>query len=90
MIVETQYSKPYAVRSLLGWHVNGSVNQKSSKQVHCNRIHILKSNTEDNVNGYIVAKTEIKERLTALASSDPQVVSRMLEVDFAEREYGNT
>ena len=37
---------------------------------------------EDKVNGYIVAKTEIKERLTA------QVVSRMFEVDFAKREYG--
>ena len=32
--------------------------------------------------GYIVAQTEIKERLT------PQVVSRMFEVDFAEREHG--
>ena len=74
-------NEPYAVRSLLGWHVNGPVNQKSSKQVHCNRIQILKSNTEDNVNGYIIAKTEIKERLT------PQVVSRMFEVDFAEREH---
>ena len=75
-------NEPYAVRSLLGWHVNGPVNQKSSKQVHCNRIQILKSNSEDSVNGYIVAKTEVKERLT------PQVVSRMFEVDFAEREYG--
>lgn len=75
-------NEPYAVRSLLGWHVNGPVNQKSSKQVHCNRIQILKSNTEDNVNGYIIAKTEIKERLT------PQVVSRMFEMDFAEREHG--
>ena len=34
------------------------------------------------MNGYIVAKTEIKERLT------PRVVSRMFEVDFAKREYG--
>ena len=42
------------------------------------------------MNGYIVAKTGIKEWVTPLASSDPQVVSRMLEVDFAEREYGNT
>ena len=31
-------NEPYAVRSLLGWHVNGPVNQKSSKQTHCNRI----------------------------------------------------
>ena len=55
-------NEPYAVRSRLGWHVNGPVNQKSSKQVHCNRIQILRSNTEDNVDEYIVAKTEIKER----------------------------
>ena len=73
-------NEPYAVRSLLGWHVNGPVNQGSSKQVYCDHIQILKSNTEDNVNGYIVAKTEIKERLT------PQVVSRMFELDFSERE----
>ena len=32
--------------------------------------------------GYIVAQTEIKERLT------PQVVSRMFKVDFAEKKYG--
>jgi len=34
------------------------------------------------VNGYIVAKKKIKEQLT------PQVVSQMLELDFAERENG--
>lgn len=55
-------NEPHAVRPLLGWHANGPVNQKSSKQVHCNRIQILRSNTEDNVDEYIVAKTEIKER----------------------------
>ena len=33
------------------------------------------------MNRYIVAKIEIKERLTG------QVVCRMFEVDFAEREY---
>ena len=32
---------PYAVRSLLGWYVNGPVRHKSSRQVHCNRIQIL-------------------------------------------------
>ena len=81
-IVCRNENEPHVVRTLLGWHANGPVNQKRSKQVHCNRIQILKSNTEDKVNGYIVTKTEIKERLT------PQVVSRMFEVDFAEREYG--
>ena len=34
------------------------------------------------MNRYIVAKIEIKERLSR------EVVSRMFEVDFAEREYG--
>ena len=33
---------------------------------------------------YILVKTEIKARLT------PQAVSRIFEVDFAEREYGVT
>ena len=63
-IVCRNENEPHVVRTLLGWHANGPVNQKRSKQVHCNRIQILKSNTEDKVNGYIVAKTEIKERLT--------------------------
>ena len=63
-------NEPYAARST------------AVKKVHCNRIQILKRNTEDKVNGYIFAKTEIKERLT------PQMVSGLFEVDFAEREYG--
>ena len=44
-------NEPYAVRSLLGWHVNGPVDQKSSKQVHRKRIQILKGNREDKVKG---------------------------------------
>ena len=73
-------NKPNAIGSLLGWHVKGPVDQKS--KVHYNRIQFLRSITEDKVNGYIVAKTEIKEGLT------PPVVSRMFEMDSAEREYG--
>ena len=73
---------PYAVRSLLGWYVNGPISYESSKQVHCNRIQILKSSIDDKANGYIVGERMIKEQLT------PQVVSRMFELDFAERENG--
>ena len=73
---------PYAVRSLLGWYINGPVTHESSKQVHCNRIQILKSSIDDEVKGYIVGERTIKEQLT------PQVVSRMFELDFAERENG--
>ena len=40
---------PYAVRSLLGWYINDPVRHKSSKQVHCNRIQILKSSIDDEV-----------------------------------------
>ena len=73
---------PYAVRSLLGWYINGPVRYKSSKQVHCNRIQILKSSIDDEVKGYIVGERMINEQIT------PQVVSRMFELDFAERENG--
>ena len=73
---------PYAVQSLLGWYVNGPVSHISSKQVHCNRIQILKSSI-DEVKGYIVGERMIKEQLS------PQVVSRMFELDFAERENGD-
>ena len=69
---------PYAVRSLLGWYVNGPVRHKSGKQqVHCNRIQILKS-TDDKVKGYIVGERMIKEQLT------PQVISRMFEKENTE------
>ncbi|XP_068742033.1 uncharacterized protein [Montipora capricornis] len=73
---------PYAVRSLLGWYVNGPVRHNSSKQVRCNRIQILKTSIDDEVKGYIVGERMIKEQLT------PQVVSRMFELDFAERKNG--
>ena len=55
---------PYAVRSLLGWYVNGPVRHKSSSQVHCNRIQILKNSKDDEVKGYIVGERMIKEQLT--------------------------
>ena len=62
---------PCAVRSLLGWYVNGPVRHKSGKQeAHCNRIQILKS-TDDEVKAYIIGERMIKEQFT------PQVVSRM-------------
>ena len=54
----------------------------SSKQVHCNRIQILKTSIDDEVKGYIVGERMIKEQLT------PQVVSRMFELDFAKRKNG--
>ncbi|XP_068713289.1 uncharacterized protein [Montipora foliosa] len=73
---------PYAVRSLLGWYVNGPVRHNSSKQVHCNRIQILKTSIDDEVKGYIVGERMIKEQLT------PQMAARMFELDFAERKNG--
>lgn len=49
-----------SLRSLLGRHVNGPASHKSSKEVHCNRIQILKSSTDDEVNRYVVAERRIK------------------------------
>ena len=51
----------YAVRSLLGWYINGTVRHKSSNQVH---IQILKNSIDDEVKGYIVGERMIKEHLT--------------------------
>ena len=51
---------PYAIRSSLGWYVNGPVSHKSSKQVHCNQIQILKRSIDDKVNGYIVGERRSK------------------------------
>ena len=64
---------PYAVRSLLGWYVNGPVSNNSSKQVNCNQIQILKTSIDDGAQGYIVGERMTRERIT------PQVVSRMFE-----------
>ena len=49
--------------------MKGPVKHKSSKQVHCNRIQILKSSVDDEVKGYIIGERMIKEQLI------PQVVS---------------
>ena len=54
----------------------------SSKQVHCNRIQILKTSIDDEAKGYIVGERMTRERIT------PQVVSRMFELNFAERKNG--
>ena len=47
-----------------------------------NRIQILKTSIGNEVKRYIIGERMIKEHLT------PQVVSRILELDFAERKNG--
>ena len=37
-VIHGNDDEPYAIKSLLGWHVNGPVNQDTSKSVSCNRI----------------------------------------------------
>lgn len=72
---------PYAVRSLLRWHINGPVSHKDNGTVRCHRIQIIKDSTERNANGLIVAERKAKEQFT------PQTVARMFEIDFRKRKW---
>ena len=76
-------SDPYAVRSLLGWYINGPLcNPQLSSQITCNRINLSPEDTLITPRGYVVTQRKVKERIT------PQAVSQMFELDFSEREKG--
>ena len=81
-IIHGGQNDPYAVRSLLGWHINGPIERKGNGAVHCNRIQIHKTSAAEDASGYIVAERSVKEQIT------PRVVERMFELDFSEREIG--
>ena len=82
-IVYGKDSDPYAVRSLLGWYVNGPLcNPQPSSQITCNRINLSPEDTIITPRGYVVTQRKVKERIT------PQAVSQMFDLDFSEREKG--
>ena len=84
-IVYGEESDPYAVRSLLGWYVNGPL--RTSQQIGkitCNRIRVGQEDTLTTPRGYVVSQRMVKEQIT------PQAVRQMFELDFSEREKGTT
>ena len=81
-VIHGKQNNPYAVRSLLGWHINGPIKREGNGAVQCHRIRIHEPSAVDEASGYIVVERSVKEQLT------PQVVGRMFELDFSERENG--
>lgn len=81
-VIHGRQNDPYAVRSLLGWHINGPIKREGNSAVQCNRIQLYVSNSVDETSGYIVVERSVKEQLT------PRVVERMFELDFSEKENG--
>ncbi len=80
-IIFGKETEPYAIRSLLGWYINGPSHASESHSLHCNRIQ-LKENTPTTPKGYVVSQTKVKEQITPLS------VKRMFELDFSEVEKG--
>jgi len=63
-IIHGEQIDPYAVQSLLGWHINGPIERKGNGAVHCNRIQIHKTSVAEDASGYIVAERSVKEQIT--------------------------
>ena len=73
-------SDPYAVRSLLGWHINGPLYTPCQSSIlTCNRINLNQQDTSS-PRGYVVSQRTVKEQITR------QAVERMFELDFSEKE----
>ena len=81
-VIHGKQNDPYAVRSLLGWHINGPIKREGNGAVQCHRIQIHEPSAVDEASGYIVVERSVKELLT------PRVVERMFKLDFSEKENG--
>ena len=74
--------EPYAVKSLLGWHINGPVNQSAGDAVLCNRVHITTNSSNGNAKGYVTIERKVKEIIT------PNTIKEIFEMEFSERQRG--
>ena len=82
-IVYGEESDPYAIRSLLGWYINGPVHTSNQGgSITCNRIHVSQEDAFATPRGYVVSQRMVKEQVT------PQAVKQMFELDFSEKEKG--
>ena len=82
-IVYGEESDPYAVRSLLGWFINGPLgNLQQNGKITCNRINVDQRDTLMTHRGYVVSQRTVREQIT------PQAVKQMFELDFSEQEKG--
>ena len=67
-VVYGEESDPYAVRSLLGWYVNGPLRtSQQSGKITCNRIQVGQEDTLTTARGYVVSQRMVKEQITPQA-----------------------
>ena len=76
-VIHGNDDEPYAVKSLLGWHINGPMKQDTSDGVT-----MQQSSHASSSKRYITAQRTVKEIITA------GMVKEMFEIEFAERECG--
>ena len=82
-VVYGEESELYAIRSLLGWYINGPLNtSQQSDSITCNRICLNQEDTFAAPRGYVVPQRTVKEQII------PQAVKQMFELDFSENEKG--
>ncbi len=81
-VIHGNEDEPYAVKSLLGWHINGPVNQNTGKSVLCNRIVVSTSSFGCRAKACVTIQRDVEEIIT------PNAVKEMFEIEFAERERG--
>ena len=78
-VIHGQDTEPYAVRSILGWYINGPISRNDDVAVNCNRVHVQSVNQSS---GCIVTERDVKEEIA------PKAVERMFELDFLEKAKG--
>ncbi|XP_031549017.1 uncharacterized protein LOC116286605 [Actinia tenebrosa] len=66
-VVYGKETEPYAVRSLLGWYINGPINSSKCNSLHCNRILLDKQMASTTAKSYVVAQ---RTKGTAMSRED--------------------
>ena len=72
----------YAVKSLLGWHINGPVKGDTRDAISCNRVLVSTSSFGSEAKGYVTVPKKVKEIITSNA------IKEMFELEFSVRERG--
>ncbi len=63
-VIHGNDDEPYAIKSLLRWHINGPVNQNTSKSVSCNRIVVSTSSFGCHAKACVTIQRDVKEIIT--------------------------
>lgn len=66
-VIHGNDDEPYAVKSLLGWYVNGPVNRNVGESMTCNRIIASTISFGNRAEAYVTIEREVKEIITPSA-----------------------